>query len=60
MIAADLKLMPFSVEKDLRRLQKYSASQLVDKRLQLTRLEYSIKVGQIPGDHALAMFISST
>ncbi len=59
-IALDLKLMPFSVEKDLRRLQKFTAAQLVDKRLQLTRLEYAIKVGQIPGDHALAMFISST
>ncbi len=59
LIASDLKLMPFSVEKDLRRLQKYSASQLVDKRLQLTRLEYAIKTGQIPGDHALTMFVSS-
>jgi DNA polymerase-3 subunit delta len=58
-IAADLKLMSFSIEKDLRRLQKFTAAQLVDKRLQLTRLEYAIKVGQIPADHALIMFVSS-
>ena len=58
-IAVDLKLMSFSVEKDLRRLQKFTAAQLVDKRLQLTRLEYAIKVGQIPADHALIMFVSS-
>jgi len=58
-IAADLKLMSFSVEKDLRRLQNFTAAQLVDKRLQLTKLEYSIKVGQIPADHALILFVSS-
>ncbi len=58
-IAADLKLMPFSVEKDLHRLEKYNASQLVDKRLQLTRLEYSIKIGQIPDQHALSLFVLS-
>ncbi len=58
-IAADTKLMSFSIEKDLRRLQKYTAAQLVDKRLQLTRLEYAIKVGQIPADHALIMFVAS-
>ncbi len=51
--------MLFSIEKDLRRLQKFTAAQLVDKRLQLTRLEYAIKVGQIPADHALTMFVSS-
>jgi len=58
-IAADLKLMPFSIEKDLQRLKKHTASDLVDKRLQLTRLEYAIKVGQLPGDHALTMFVAS-
>lgn len=58
-IATDLKLMPFSVEKDLRRLHKFTASQLVDKRLQLTRLEYSIKIGQIPDSHALSLFVLS-
>lgn len=58
-IAGDMKLMPFSVEKDLRRLQKYTAAQLIDKRLQLTRLEYAVKTGQIPADHALIMFVSA-
>ncbi len=59
-IAADLKLLPFMVEKDLRRLQKYNVANLVDKRLQLTRLEYALKIGQIPDQHALALFVLSS
>ena len=56
-IASELKLLPFSVEKDLRRLQKHNVASLVEKRLQLTRLEYAIKVGQIPDHHALSLFV---
>ena len=58
-IASDLKQMSFSVEKDWRRLQKFTAERLVDKRLQLTRLEYAVKTGQIPADHALTMFVAN-
>lgn len=58
-IAGELKLLPFTVEKDLRRLQKYTAANLIDKRIQLTRLEYAMKVGQIPDQHALALFVLS-
>jgi len=56
-IASELKLLPFSVEKDLQRLQKHNITSLVEKRLQLTRLEYSIKTGQIPDSHALSFFV---
>ncbi len=56
-IASELKLLPFSVEKDLQRLQKHNVTSLVEKRLQLTRLEYSIKIGQIPDSHALTFFV---
>jgi DNA polymerase III delta subunit len=58
-IATDLKLLPFSVEKDLRRLSKYRSDDLVKKRWQLTHLEYCVKTGQVADQHALALFVLS-
>jgi DNA polymerase III delta subunit len=56
-VAAELKLMPFSVERDLKRLHRYSSEALIGKRLELERLEFLIKSGQIPDKHALEVFV---
>jgi DNA polymerase III subunit delta len=56
-IAAELKLIPFVVERDLRKLSKWTSKKLIAKRIELSRLEYLIKTGQMPEKHALELFL---
>jgi len=56
MVAGELKLVPFVVERDLRKLVRIPTSRLVDCRKQLTHLEDLLKTGQIPERHALEIF----
>lgn len=56
-VAQEMKLAPFIVEKDLRRLSKHKSEELIEKRIELTRLEYLVKSGQIPDKHALSLFV---
>jgi DNA polymerase III delta subunit len=56
-IAAELKLIPFVVERDLRKLSKWTSKKLIAKRIELTRLEHLIKTGQMPEKHALELFL---
>lgn len=56
-VAFELKLMPFSVERDLKRLNRHSSETLIGKRLELERLEFLIKSGQVPDKHALELFV---
>jgi len=58
-VAAETKLHPFAVEKDLKRLSKVSLQCLIDKRIELTRLEELVKTGGIPEQHALELFLVS-
>jgi DNA polymerase III subunit delta len=56
-VANELKLMPFSVERDLKRLSPHNSEELIAKRMELSRLEFLIKSGQIPEKHALELFV---
>ncbi len=56
-VAAELKLMPFVVERDLKKLSKWTSKELIAKRIELSRLEYLIKTGQVPEKHALELFL---
>jgi DNA polymerase-3 subunit delta len=56
-IAAELKLVPFIVEKDLRKLIHVSAQDLIAKRDELTRMELMLKSGAMPERHALELFV---
>jgi DNA polymerase-3 subunit delta len=56
MVAGELKLVPFVVERDLRKLVRIPTARLVDCRQQLTHLEDLLKTGQIPERHALEIF----
>jgi DNA polymerase-3 subunit delta len=56
-VAAELKMVPFVVERDLRRLAKRTSKELIAKRIELSRLEFLIKTGQIPEKHALELFL---
>ena len=56
-VSSELKLMPFSVEKDLRRLIKHTSKSLIAKKLELSRLEFLLKTGQIRDKHALELFV---
>ena len=58
-VAFELKLMPFGVEKDLKRLSRHNSEELIGKRMELARLEYLIKSGQMPDRHALELFVLS-
>jgi DNA polymerase-3 subunit delta len=55
-VAYELKLMPFSVERDLKRLANHTSDELIEKQSELTRLEFLIKTGQLPDQHALELF----
>lgn len=55
-LAADIKGHPFALEKDVRRLSHIPLDFLVSSRIELTRLEYLVKTGQIPDAHALELF----
>jgi DNA polymerase III delta subunit len=57
LVAQELKLMAFSVERDLKRLSKHTSEELIAKRIELARLEFLIKSGQIPDKHALEFLV---
>lgn len=58
-VAFEMKVKPFLVEKDIRRLRHHSTAYLIDKRRQLTRLEDLVKTGQVKDRNALELFLSS-
>lgn len=58
-VSADLKMKPFVVEKDLKRLRKHSTARLIEKRQQLTRLERDVKTGRVNERNALELFLST-
>lgn len=55
-LAADIKGHPFALEKDVRRLSHIPVDFLIASRIELTRLEYLVKTGQMPDAHALEIF----
>jgi DNA polymerase-3 subunit delta len=55
-VASELKLVPFVVERDLRKIARIPTTQLLSKRDELTRLEHLLKTGQVPERHALELF----
>ena len=57
-VAGELKAKEFMIEKDLKRISKFPLDRLIEKRLDLTRLEDSIKTGMIPESHALQVFLA--
>ncbi len=57
-VAGELKAKEFMIEKDLKRISKIPLERLIEKRLDLTRLENSIKTGMIPESHALQVFLA--
>ncbi len=56
-VATELKMHPFAAEKDLKRIAKIPIARLIDKRVELTRMEDLLKTGQMPEQHALELFI---
>ncbi len=52
-----LKMKPFVVEKDLKRLRSWSLERLVKKKEKLTRLETNVKTGQMHDRNALELFL---
>ncbi|HEY9676505.1 MAG TPA: DNA polymerase III subunit delta [Drouetiella sp.] len=57
-VAGEMKQKEFMIEKDLKRISKIPLERLIEKRLDLTRLEDSIKTGMIPESHALQVFLA--
>ena len=57
-IAAEMKMHPFALQNDMRRLRSVSLEFLEDKRIELTHLEHLVKTGQIHDTHALELFFS--
>ncbi|MBS1956742.1 MAG: hypothetical protein JST89_21315 [Cyanobacteria bacterium SZAS-4] len=57
-VAGELKAKEFMIEKDLKRISKFPLDRLIEKRLDLTRLEDAIKTGMIPESHALQVFLA--
>lgn len=57
-VAGELKAKEFMIEKDLKRISKISMEKLIQKRIDLTRLEDSIKTGLVPESHALQIFLA--
>lgn len=58
-LSFELKKHQFVVEKDLKRLARTSTERLVEKKLQLTRLEFMIKTGQVGEAQALELFLTT-
>jgi DNA polymerase III subunit delta len=57
-VAGELKAKEFMIEKDLKRISKIPLERLIEKRIDLTRLEDAIKTGMIPESHALQVFLA--
>lgn len=56
-VSYKLKMKPFVVEKDLKRLKNWPLKKLVAAKETLTRLESSVKSGQINDHSALTLFL---
>lgn len=56
-IAPELKIHPFVLEKDIKKLRLVSLDFLKSKRMELTHLEHLVKTGQMPDTHALELFL---
>ncbi|MBK9772219.1 MAG: hypothetical protein IPP57_15595 [Candidatus Obscuribacter sp.] len=59
-LTSELKIHPFVLEKDIKRLSTVSLPFLINKRVELTRLEHLVKTGQMPDSHALELFFVGT
>jgi len=57
-VAAQTKQHPMVVEKDLKRIGKHSSASLMQKKIELTRLEDLVKTGQMPESHALEVLLT--
>ncbi|MBX9941514.1 MAG: DNA polymerase III subunit delta [Candidatus Obscuribacterales bacterium] len=55
-LSGTLKVHPFALEKDLKKLSQVSLSFLVSKKQELTRMEHLVKTGQMPENQALELF----
>lgn len=55
-LASEIKAHPFALEKDIKKLQGISTESLVACRDRLTKMEFMVKSGQMPDQHALEMF----
>lgn len=58
-LAAELRLSPYVVEMDLKRIRTLTAGELAAKRVQLCRLDYLVKTGQIADHQALTLFVTT-
>ncbi len=58
-VSTELRLKPFMVEKDLKRLKGHSTEKLIEKRRQLTYLEEKVKTGQAKERNALELFLAT-
>lgn len=56
-VSYNLKMRPFVVEKDLKRLKNWSLEKLVDKKEKLTRFETNVKTGLLSDRNALELFL---
>jgi DNA polymerase III subunit delta len=56
-VSVEMKLMPFLVERDLRKIIHIPTETLIAKREELTRLEFLLKTGRVPERHALELFV---
>lgn len=58
-LAPVLKVHPFAIEKDLKRLSKWSSKKLLAKKERLTDLEFKVKTGRIKDYNALHLLLAS-
>lgn len=58
-LAGQLNMKPFVLNLELTRIKNLSLDYLIKKRVQLARLETLVKTGQLPDQHALAMFVAT-
>ena len=58
-IGSEIKMNPWVLKMDLERIHKVELEYLMKKKLELTRLEASVKTGLLPDVHALSIFFSS-
>lgn len=57
-VSDKLKVKPFLIEKDMKRLRAHSAYYLIMKRKQLTNFEFLVKSGRLNEKNALELFLA--
>lgn len=57
-ISTETGALPMVIEKDLKRLVHESSQSLIDKKIELTRLEALVKTGDLPDSHALSILLT--